>query len=635
MALAATAQNGHFQGRVVRFTRHAFAGAFRLFSGRLSFGIVRIPPLRQFIRLTARHRRVLATRVAGPLALATALLALSANASGATAQGDLAVPRPFEVGAGLSGNYLAAIVAGSERDTLAAATFFNEALRVDPKNRDLIDRAFVASLANGSIDQAAPLAKQVLTHDRGNGLARLTLAVDHIENDRWAPARAELARGGGDRSKDITSTLLTAWTYAGAGDTRRALATLDTLKEDVFVVFRDYHAALIADLGGDVAVAQRRFAAAYGAEHNLLRVVDAYGRFLASHGHVDDARKVYKDFSEVLPNHPTIVAAIAALDAGKPLPPFVQNARQGAGEALFGLGSSGGRQGDELASLIYLRMSLNLAPQNALAIITLADVYERMKQGETAIDLYESVPKDDPLRVNADVQAALLLETLGKSKEATEHLQKVVAAHPENEEALTALGNLQRSRKMFSEAAETYSRVLSLQKMPDKSQWILYYYRGIVNERNKHWPQAEADLKKALELNPDQPLVLNYLGYSWVDQGANLDEAFKMLRRAVDLRQRDGYVVDSLGWAYYRLGRYNDAVNELEKAIDLKPSDPVINDHLGDAYWRVGRKLEAQFQWNHARDLNPEPEELPKILDKIKNGLPDKPALAGGSLSGG
>ena len=204
-----------------------------------------------------------------------------------------------------------------------------------------------------------------------------------------------------------------------------------------------------------------------------------------------------------------------------------------------------------------------------------------------------------------------------------------------DEEALTALGNLQRSRKMFSEAAETYSRVLSLQKMPDKSQWILYYYRGIVNERNKHWPQAEADLKKALELNPDQPLVLNYLGYSWVDQGANLDEAFKMLRRAVDLRQRDGYVVDSLGWAYYRLGRYNDAVNELEKAIDLKPSDPVINDHLGDAYWRVGRKLEAQFQWNHARDLNPEPEELPKILDKIKNGLPDKPALAGGSLSGG
>jgi Flp pilus assembly protein TadD len=245
------------------------------------------------------------------------------------------------------------------------------------------------------------------------------------------------------------------------------------------------------------------------------------------------------------------------------------------------------------------------------------------------------VPKDSPLRVNADIQSALLLEALGKSNEASEHLSSIVAANPKNEEALTALGNLQRSRKLFSDAAATYSRVLELQPLPDKSQWVIYYYRGISNERRKNWPQAEADLKKALELNPDQPLVLNYLGYSWVDQGANLDEAFRMLRRAVDLRQRDGYVVDSLGWAYYRLGRYEDAVRELEKAIDLKPSDPVINDHLGDAYWRVGRELEARFQWNHARDLGPEPEELPKILDKIKNGLSDKPVADGRNGSSG
>lgn len=309
---------------------------------------------------------------------------------------------------------------------------------------------------------------------------------------------------------------------------------------------------------------------------------------------------------------------------------------EGAAEALYGLGAVGGRQGDELASLIYLRLSLALAPENALAIITLGDVYERMKQEEAAIDLYDSVPKDSPLRVNADVQAALLLETLGKSKEATEHLSAVVAANPKNQEALTALGNLQRSRKLFSDAAATYSRVIELQPKPEKSQWLLYYYRGIANERRKDWKAAESDLKKALELNPDQPLVLNYLGYSWVDQGVNLDEAFKMLRRAVDLRQRDGYVVDSLGWAYYRLGRYDDAVRELEKAIDLKPSDPVINDHLGDAYWRVGRKLEAQFQWNHARDLNPDPEDLPKILDKIKNGMKDQPEVArNGEKTGG
>ena len=575
----------------------------------------------------SRARRVLA-RLSCVLLAGTGAFALSCDSSLA-ARENIVVARPFEVGSSLSGNYLAAIVAGAQRDTFAASTFFREALRDDPKNTDLTDRAFVAALANGNMPEAMALTGRVIAHDRTNGLAHLARGVDQIKQRKYAAARAEFTKGGGDRRRDITSTLLTAWSYAGAKDTRKALATLDTLTDDAFLVFRDYHAALIAELGGDKAEAEKRFKSAYSAERNTLRLVDAYARFLATHGQREEAKKLYLAFDEVAPNHPIVLAGLAALDEGKPLPPFVRSAEEGAGEVLYGLGAVGGRQGDELASLIYLRLSLFLAPENALAIVTLGDVYERMKQEEAAIDIYESVAKDDPLRVNADVQAALLLETLGKSKEATDALSAIVAANPKNQEALTALGNLQRSRKDFADAAATYTRVLGLRAQPDKSQWLLYYYRGIANERRKDWAGAEADLKKALELNPDQPLVLNYLGYSWVDRGANLDEAFKMLRRAVDLRQRDGYVVDSLGWAYYRLGRYDDAVRELEKAIDLKPSDPVINDHLGDAYWRVGRKLEAHFQWNHARDLNPDPEDLPKILDKIKNGMADKPEIAG------
>lgn len=578
----------------------------------------------------SRRARSLLLRASVALAaLSAGWCAFPAPSLALAPEGGLSVARPFEVGTSISGNYLAAIVAGAERDTLAASTFFREALRDDPNNQDLVDRAFVAALANGNISDAVALSPRVVAHDKGNGLAHLTKGVDLIKNHRYAAARAELAKSSGDRRHDITSTLLTAWTYAGAKDTRKALATLDALNDEAFIVFRDYHAALIADMGGNKAEAEKRFKSAYGAERNTLRLVDAYARFLASRGQRDEAKKLYQGFDEVAPGHPIIQAGLTALDEGKPLPPFVRTPEEGAGEALYGLGAVGGRSGDELASLIYLRLALHLAPENALAIITLGDVYERMKQEETAIDLYDSVPKDSPLRVNADVQAALLLETLGKSKEASEHLAKVVGANPKNQEALTALGNLQRSRKLFNDAAATYSRVIALQPKPEKSQWLLYYYRGIANERRKDWKDAESDLKKALELNPDQPLVLNYLGYSWVDQGINLDEAFRMLRRAVDLRQRDGYIVDSLGWAYYRLGRWDDAVRELEKAIDLKPSDPVINDHLGDAYWRVGRKLEAQFQWNHARDLNPDPDDLPKILDKIKNGLKDQPEVAG------
>jgi tetratricopeptide (TPR) repeat protein len=561
--------------------------------------------------------------VAASLAFAGFLLS-----SPSGARENLAVATPFEVGGSPSGNYLSAIVAGASRDTHAASTFFREALRDDPRNQELVERAFVSALANGNMPDAFALAKRVLVRDPKNGLAHLVLGVEAIKEHKFDKARAALD-GALDRQRDITSTLLTAWTYAGAKNERKALSTVDTLREDAFAVFRDYHAGLIADYAGDRAEASKRFKASYAGEKNTLRLADAYARHLVMRGDREEAKRIYKAFDEVAPNHPIVVAALADLDAEKPLPSFAHSVEEGAAEVLYGLGAVGGRQGDELASLIYLRLALYLAPNNALATITLADIYERMKQEEAAIELYASVPADSPLRINAEVQSALLLESLGKSKEATEHLQAVVVAHPKNQEALTALGNLQRSRKLFDESVSTYTKVLDLQAKPEKNQWLLYYYRGIANERRKNWRTAEADLKKALELFPDQPLVLNYLGYSWVDQGINLDDAFKMLRRAVDLRARDGYIVDSLGWAYYRLGRYDDAVRELEKAIDLKPSDPVINDHLGDAYWRVGRKLEAQFQWNHARDLNPEPDELPKILEKITKGLPEGNSVAG------
>ena len=579
-------------------------------------------------RLAFRKRpRVAALSFAVAFTLAGQFYAGDANAH---ARESLAVARPFEVGASLSGNFLAAIVANADRDTFAASTFFREALRGDPHNRDLAERAMIAALANGNMPEAFELAGRVLLHDRKNAAANLTRGIEALLAHQYAKARGFFAKEAGDHQADIKDILLTAWTYAGAKDTRRALATLDRLRGEGFSSLRDYHAALIADIAGDKAEAERRFKLVMSADKTVLRLIDAYGRFLSSHGDDEGARRLYKAFDEAVPNHPIVVAALADLDAGKQLTPFVRNAEEGAGEVLYGLVSLGGRQGgDELAALIYLRMAQALAPGNTLTTFTLADIYERLKQEEAAIELYDSVPESSPLRVNADVQAAMLLETLGKSAEASKHLQEVVATHPKDADALTALANLQRSRKLYAESASTYTRALELAQTPEKSKWLLYYYRGIANERRKNWPGAESDLKKALELNPDQPLVLNYLGYSWVDQGVNLDEAFRMLRRAVDLKSRDGYIVDSLGWAYYRLGRYEEAVAELEKAIDLKPSDPVINDHLGDAYWRVGRKLEAQFQWNHARDLNPEPEDLPHILDKIKNGLSEKPAVAG------
>jgi tetratricopeptide (TPR) repeat protein len=577
----------------------------------------------------AKNNRCLRRYRTGGASAACALLALVFPVASAHArvQENMAIAAPFEVGESPAGNYLAAYIAGGEHDTVAAATFFREALRFDPHNPSLIERAFVAAVSNGNMQDAFSLADRLLERDPKNALARLAIGVKAIKAKRFAAARAQFLAAASGQQHDISSILLTAWTYAGSHDTRRALNLVDKLHSGNFAVFRDFHAALIADVDNDPQEASRRMKAAYASDKNTLRLVDAYARHAARHNDRAEAIRAYQAYDQISPNHPIVSAMLAELKSGKPVEPLVKNAEEGAAEVLYGLGTLvSQQQGGEVDALIYLRLALYLTPQNALAIMSLGELYERIKQNEQAIDVYETVPASDPLRTTAEIQTAQILEAMGRPDDATKHLQRIVDENPSSDDALSALGNLQRAHKRYGEAIETYSRVLAKAADPQKANWPIYYFRGISYERERKWPQAQADLMQALALFPDQPLVLNYLGYSWVDQGMNLEEAFNMLQRAVELRPNDGYIVDSLGWADYKLGRIEEAVKQLERAIDLKPSDPVINDHLGDAYWRAGRKLEAHFQWNHARDLGPEPEDKDRILRKIEHGLDDEPS---------
>lgn len=554
--------------------------------------------------------------------LAAGLSATAGAASAAVSATDTGSGKP-EIGDSQPGNYLSALIASADRDTLAAEVYYREALRADPRNPDLLERSFAAALSNGDEESADALAERLLIRDPGNSLARLSLAVHDIEQGQFAAARAHLASGEATRARDVTTALLTAWCYAGQSDLRHALDTLDRIREPGVLAFRDYHAGLIANLLGNPAEAQRRLKSAFENDKNSLRFADAYARVLDAQGDVAGATKVYQAFSLVIPHHPLIERALADLKANESLQPLVHDAKEGAAEALYGLGSAGSRQGDELPALVYLRLSLYLRPSNDLTAVTLASLFEQLKQGNQVIAAYQLVPASSPLKLGADIQIALELDSMGKTDEATKRLTDIVEARPHDVETLSALAELQRSAKKYVEAAATYDRAIAAVAIPQRENWTLFYFRGICYERSNQWPKAEADFKKALELNPDQPLVLNYLGYSWVDKGLNLEEAFKMLRRAVELQPNDGYIVDSLGWAHFKLGQYQEAAQTLEKAIDLKPADPVLNDHLGDAYWRTNRRIEAHFQWNHARDMGPDPEDLPAILKKIESGLPD------------
>ncbi len=543
----------------------------------------------------------------------------SGSAVAAAVPGD---PEGPSIGTSQTGNYLAGLIASADRDTAAAETYYLEVLRLDPRNPDLIERAFSASLANGDIQSASTLAGRLLTRDPHNRLARLALSVSLLKRGDYAGSRMQL-QFKDPESGDVTAALLTAWSYAGQGDYRHAIEALDRIHDPAIAAFRDFHAGLIADERGNAAEAQRRLKSAYESDKKALRFADGYARFLATHGDRDGAIKVYEDFSSVAPNHPIVERALTDLRAGRSLQPLVGSPQEGAAEVLYGLGAAGIREGDELPALVYLRLSLYLRPGNDLTSVTLGNLFEEMKKDELAIATYGSVPTNSPLYEDAQIQAALVLDSDGHLEQAIKQVQAIVAARPHDVDALSALAGVQRAAKQYTEAAATYDRAIAAVGIPNRDNWTLFYFRGICFERAKDWPKAESDFKRALELYPDQPLVLNYLGYSWVDQGVNLDEAFKMLRHAVELRPNDGYIVDSLGWAHFKLGQYPEATQTLERAVDLKPTDPVLNDHLGDAYWRVNRKVEARFQWNHARDMNPEPEDLPTILKKIEFGLPD------------
>jgi len=675
------------------------------------------------VKSSSRFRAIAAGVAVAALAAASVAVPASATAQGS--QPPVASGAIDLSGLTASGSYLAARHAGRQQDALAAATYYRAALRRDPKNVELLDRAFISLLVGGDVGEAVKFAERVVQTSKTDRAARLVLGVHDLKIGHFATARRNLTQSVRGPITDLTAALLTAWSYAGAGDAKNAVATIDRLTgPEWYGIFKDLHAGLILDAAGDAKEAGKRFERAYKLDSSALRVVEAYGGWLSRNRSAEEALAVYVAFDKVLPRHPLIVEAmsklkpaqagdakpaapkasvpqlasnrvlsrgasgadvtalqtrlglapdgrfgpqtvtalrefqsrnglkadgvadartIAKLNEGEAprggtakagtIPLMVTNAQAGAAEALYGLGASLGRRGGEDLGLVYLQLSLHLAPQHELALLSLADLYEAMKKPDMAIKVYERIPHGSVLHRNASIQMAAGLDALERSEEAQKRLEELLKDDPKDLEATLALGNLLRGHKKFAECGEAYSRAIDLIGTPEKSHWTVFYFRGICYERSKQWPKAEADLKKALELFPDQPHVLNYLGYSWIDQGVNLDQGMEMIKKAVAQRPDDGYIVDSLGWAYYRIGNYEEATKELERAIGLKPEDPTINDHLGDAYWRVGRKLEATFQWNHARDLKPDPDELPKILEKLRVGLPDETTSQANSSS--
>ena len=562
----------------------------------------------------------LLTRHAAAIGAAVILSLSSAYAAPAPSQQDVSPDNA-------AGNYLAARHAGIERDAASAAAYYLNVLKTDPHNADLLSHAFLSVLTDGDVDQAAKLADKLLQVDHNDRIARLVLGARALKQRQFGLARQDFAQSVHGPVTDLVAALLSAWATAGSGDVRGAVDEMDRLSgPDWYGIFKDLHAGMMLDLANRKKDAGKRYESAYKADSTALRTVQAYGRYLSRSGGKDAALKIYGEFDKALPDHPLIQQEEKQVADGGKLPPLVESPQAGAAEALYGIGASIGRRGGEDLALVYLQLALYLEPNHGMALMSLADLYETLKKPDLAIKIYERVPASSPLQRSAQIQSAIDLDALDKTDEAKKRLDHVVTEHPKDTEALMALGNIERGRKDFPGCANSYGKAIATIPEPKKSNWVMFYFRGICYERSDQWPSAEADMQKALQLFPDQPLVLNYLGYSWVDKGLHLDEGMDMIRKAVEQRPDDGYIVDSLGWAYFRTGNYDEAVKNLERAVLLKPDDPTINDHLGDAYWRVGRTLEAHFQWAQAKDFKPEPDELATLEKKLQDGLPPEPA---------
>ncbi len=553
--------------------------------------------------------------------VAAGVIAFSFGARAETEPSGLALLKaPYA--SSLAGSYLAGRSADVARDLKAAATYFSAALARDPDNPILLERVIVLRIANGEIEPAGELADRLVGIDRLNPLARLVRSTIAFKEGEYDLARTEIEETAPAPLAILTGGLITAWSEQAGGKVDDALATIEALSgPSWYGIFQDYHQALIADLAGRKDEAVERITEAFNADGSALRVVEAYGIILARAGQRQDAIVGLRAFIAEQPNNPVIGALLAQLESGVTPPPVAATPVEGAAEVLYGLGAAiGTDQGTELPAA-YLHLSRHLKPGADLTLMALGDLLFGAERCEDALQVYDLIPAASTLKRNAEIQSGLCLDLLERTDEGAARLNALIAADPEDLDAIAALGNIYRGRERFAEAAEIYSKGIATIAEPNVSHWRIYYFRGVANERSKNWPQAEADLKQALELSPDQPQVLNYLGYSWVDMGINLEEGLDMIRKAVEQRPNDGYIVDSLGWAYYRLGRYQEAVEQLERAAELRPEDAVINDHLGDAYWQVGRKLEATFQWSHARDLDPEPADLEKIVKKLESGL--------------
>ncbi|MCV0395397.1 MAG: tetratricopeptide repeat protein [Rhizobiaceae bacterium] len=565
------------------------------------------------------------------LATGAAAVALSLAASSAGwAKTETQDAPSVKIGS-FSGAVLAARIAESDNDLASAIAYYRRALTFNDDDQAIQQGLMLALIANGEFEAALPLADRLKEVPEVERFSRLALGIDAIRKGDYSQAGIYMQIALASDLDRLIGGLVSAWAKFGGGDVEGALAEVGQLNgPEWYDLFRSYHRALLLERAGRKDEAIQAYdatltnvTAGAASPDVYLRAAEAYAGYLVRENDRAGAEAVLDKAAEFATGRLPLDKLREDLKAGKTVRQLVPDAKAGAAEVLLNLASALNRSGGESFTRLYLQYARVLAPTNDSILVQLGQVAEQQEKPEEAIAFYRQVPLTSSMKRAAEMQLGLNLADLDRHDEAIGHLKALVEQDPDDMRAYLALGGVYASKEDFRSAADLYDRAVSrISGEPQREHWNIFYQRGIAYERLKEWPKAEPNFRQALELFPDQPQVLNYLGYSWVDMNMNLEEGLEMIQKAVELRPNDGYIVDSLGWAYYRLQRFDEAVEALERAVSIRPQDPILNDHLGDAYWRVGRRLEATFQWTHARDLDPDEDVLAEVEKKLAEGLP-------------
>lgn len=522
-----------------------------------------------------------------------------------------------------AGSYLAGRQAIYESDYAAAERYYTKALKYDSQNVRLKESVLLARVALGNVDRALPIAEDLEADGLPNQAARMVVSAHLVAQGKFDEllARDPETEGVGP----LVDGLMTAWAHLGQGEMTKSMQQFDSVaQQEGLKEFALYHKALALASVGDFEGAEAIFAANDSIVGRFSRRAALARIEVLSQLNRNEEALQFLDKVFAAGSDPSIESYVETLKSGGTLPfTHVGSAKDGVAEVFFSVGAALNTEAAHDYVLLYSRIATYLRPGHIDAVLLSADLLEQLQQYDLAVAAYRMVPTDSSDFHAAELGRAEILSQSGKTDAAIEVLENLAARQPDLPSVHVALADLQRRQENYAAAVVSYDKAIELTELSSGGNWFLHYARGICHERLQVWEKAEADFRRALELNPDQPQVLNYLGYSLVERQEKLDDALDMIERAVAVRPDSGYIVDSLGWVLFRLGRYDEAVEHMERAVELMAVDPVVNDHLGDVYWAVGRTREAEFQWRRAlsfvdpedTDGEADPERIRRKLD--------------------